>query len=307
MLTWLVTVGFRFERRSHAKAEVPKPEKEAEMSMISRRQFLATTSLAAGTALLAGRFALAEEPAVAAPAKAKSGTDLVTLGKTGIKTSMLGIGTGMNGGSEVRNLGQDAFVRMVREAYDRGIRYIDTALAYRTHPFVAAALKELPRDEMFVLTKTGAKNADIAKADIERSRKELGVETIDTLLIHCMTRKQWPVDMRPVIDVLLEAKQKGQVRAIGVSCHDLSALADSVDLDAMDVHLVRINPFRVQMEGTPDEVSADARKGPRRARYEDLWRREIQDPSAAARLAEVRARIGHRAGIHHRLCRHQTD
>jgi predicted aldo/keto reductase-like oxidoreductase len=226
------------------------------MSTISRRQFLASTSLAAGTALLGGRFTLAEQPAAAQAAKVTSGSDLVMLGKTGIKTSVLGIGTGASGGREVRDLGQDVFVRMVREAYDRGIRYIDTAIAYRTHPLVAAALKELPRDEMFVLTKTDAKNADRAKADLERLRKELEIETIDSLLIHCMTKQRWPVDMRPVIDVLLEAKQKGRIRTLGVSCHTLDALSESVDCDALDVHLVRINPFRKQMDGSPEDVSA---------------------------------------------------
>ena len=64
--------------------------------------------------------------------------------------------------------------------------------------------------KLFILTKTGAKTAENAKADLERIRKELGIETIDTLLIHCMMKKRWPVDMRPVIDVLLEAKQKGR-------------------------------------------------------------------------------------------------
>jgi predicted aldo/keto reductase-like oxidoreductase len=230
------------------------------MSTISRRRFLTSTSLAAGAAVFAGRFALAEQPATVVPSKGISGTDLVSLGKTGIKTSVLGIGTGMSGGREVRTLGQDSFVRMVREAYDRGIRFIDTALAYRTHPFVAAALKELPRDEMFVVTKTDARQAENAKADLERLRKELGVETVDSLLIHCMTRKQWPVDMRPVIDVLLEAKQKGQIRTIGVSCHSLDALTDSVDCDAIDVHLVRINPFRKQMDGSPEDVSAQIKR-----------------------------------------------
>ena len=230
------------------------------MSRISRRQFLASTSLTAGTALLAGRFTHAEQPATVAPAKVKSGTDLVTLGKTGIKTTVLGIGTGMTGGSEVRDLGQDAFVRLVREAYDRGIRYIDTAIAYRTHPFVAAAIKDLPRDQLFILTKTGAKTAENAKADLERIRKELGIETVDSLLIHCMTRKQWPLDMRPVIDVLLDAKRKGQVRAIGVSCHTLDALTDSVNCEEIDLHLVRINPYRKQMDGSPEDVSAQIKR-----------------------------------------------
>ena len=230
------------------------------MSKITRRQFLASSTATAGAVALGGRFSLAEQAPAVTPVKVKSGTDLVTLGKSGIKTSVLGIGTGTRSGREQRDLGRDGFVRLAREAFDRGIRYIDTADMYRIHPFVGAALKELPREEMFIQTKTTAKNADKAKADIERFRRELGIETMDTLLIHCMTKDKWPVDMRPVIDVLLEAKRKGQVRAIGVSCHSYDALADAASCEHLDVHLVRINPVGSRMDDKPEKVASQIRK-----------------------------------------------
>jgi predicted aldo/keto reductase-like oxidoreductase len=235
-------------------------EKESPMSTITRRQFLAGTSLAASAAALGGRFAWADQEVAVAPVKVKKGCDQVMLGDTGIQTSVLGIGTGTRGGREQRELGQEAFVRLAREAFDRGVRYIDTADMYKIHPFVGAALKQMPRDKVFVQTKTRAKTADAAKADIDRFRRELGIETLDTLLIHCMTKDQWPVDMRPVIDVLLDAKEKGQVRAIGVSCHTLDALADAADCEWMDVHLVRINPFGAKMDGEPDKVTPQIKK-----------------------------------------------
>jgi predicted aldo/keto reductase-like oxidoreductase len=204
---------------------------------------------------LGGRFGFAGQATAVAPAKV-CGTDIVTLGKTGIKTSVLGIGTGTRGGREQRELGQPNFVRLAREAYDRGIRYIDTADAYQIHPFVGAALKEMPRDEIFLQTKTRAKDAKTAKQDIDRFRRELRIDTMDTLLIHCMTKDQWPVDMRPVIDVLVDAKEKGRARAIGVSCHSLEALVNAADCDFMDVHLVRINPAGLRMDDTPEKVTA---------------------------------------------------
>lgn len=223
---------------------------------IGRRQFLTGASLAVGGVVFGETLSFAEPQAVEAPARPTSGTDLVTLGKTGIKTSVLGIGTGTRGGREQRDMGQEAFVKLTHQAFDRGIRYIDTADAYRMHGFVAAAIKDLPRDELFLQTKTRAKNAEAAKADIERFRQELGVETIDTVLVHCMTKDDWPEPMDPVIDVLLEAKRKGRVRAIGVSCHTLEALADAADCPAMDVHLVRINPAGSKMDGPPPQVAA---------------------------------------------------
>jgi len=226
------------------------------MSIITRREFLASTSLTAGAAALGGRFAVAEPAVAVAPIKPKSGTDVVTLGGTDIKTSVLGIGTGTRGGSEQRQMGEEAFVKLAREAFDRGIRYIDTADMYKMHPFVKTAIKELPREELFIQTKTRAKDAEKTKADVERFRQELGIETIDTVLIHCMTRDEWPGDMRPVIDVLVEAKQKGRVRAIGVSCHTLDALVDAADCPEMDVHLVRINHAGDKMDGPPVDVAA---------------------------------------------------
>jgi len=225
------------------------------MSRVSRRDFLATTA-AAGATALAGLRTLA---APVAPPVVK-GTDLVTLGKSQIRTSILGIGTGTHAGREQRDLGNEGFTRLVRHAYDRGIRYIDTADMYKMHPLVNAALKELPREEFFIQTKTQAKDAQTAKEDVERFRRELGTDYLDTLLMHAMGKRTWPADMRPVMDVLYEAKQKGRVRAVGISCHGMEPLTASVDSDWIDVNLVRINPFDAKMDGPHDQVAAQIKK-----------------------------------------------
>ncbi|HIQ19640.1 MAG TPA: aldo/keto reductase, partial [Planctomycetes bacterium] len=215
---------------------------------------------AAGAAGLVGRFSLAGPAEAAAPPQVSSGTDLVTLGKTGIQTTVLGIGTGTRGGREQRELGQAAFTRLVRHAFDRGLRYIDTADMYMTHLLVRFALKELPREEIFIQTKTRAKHPEVAKADIERFRRELRTSYIDSLLIHAMFDKGWPDQMRAVMDVLLEAREKGRLRAIGVSCHGMDPLVDAVECEWNQVHLVRINPFGEKMDGAPEEVAGQIKK-----------------------------------------------
>ena len=149
---------------------------------------------------------------------------------------------------------------MMRHAYDRGIRYIDTADAYKMHPAVCHALKELPREEFFIQTKTRAKDADAAKADVERFLQELDCGYIDSLLMHAMRTATWPTDMRSVMDVLSEAKEKGRVRAVGVSCHGMEPLVASVDCDWIDVQLARINPFGSKMDGEPNDVAAHLKK-----------------------------------------------
>lgn len=224
------------------------------MSQFSRRDFLA--GLAA-----AGAIRWAGSPALAAPAaKQVKASDVVSLGKTGLKTSVLGIGTGTHGGNDQLMMGQDAFTRLVRHALDRGLRYIDTADAYQMHTFVRLALQGVPRDRYFLQTKTRAKHPEVAKADIERFRRELRADVLDTLLMHCMTTSTWPTDMRPVMDVLQEAKQEGRVRAVGISCHGWDPLVASVDCDWIDVQLVRINPFGYAMDGKPEDVASQIAK-----------------------------------------------
>ena len=228
------------------------------MSTISRRDFLAGLSFAGATAAW-GRFAVALEPKQGVT-RPRHGSELVTLGRSGLKTSLLGIGTGTVGGSKQRALGPQGFTRLARHALDRGLRYIDTADMYKMHGLVKTAMAGVPRDKYFIQTKTMAKTPDAAKADIERFRRELGIETIDSLLMHCMSTGSWPNDMRPVMDVLDEAKRKGQVRAVGISCHGIEPLAASAESDWPDIQLARINPFSVMMDAGPDKVAAELKK-----------------------------------------------
>jgi predicted aldo/keto reductase-like oxidoreductase len=225
---------------------------------LSRRDFLGQTALAAGAAALA---AGTPNPAPAAARKLASAADQVTLGRSGVRTSLLGIGTGSVGVKRSSNqvkLGQEKFTKLLGHAFDRGITYIDAADQYGSHLYVREAIKTLkvPRERLFIQTKTRALNAEVAKADIERFREELGTPYLDTLLMHCMTKKGWPADMRPVMDVLSDAKAKGWVKAVGVSCHGIDPLRAAVDCDWVDVDLARINPVGVKarMDSTPEDV-----------------------------------------------------
>jgi 1-deoxyxylulose-5-phosphate synthase len=231
------------------------------MSEISRREFL-TGLTAVGTVAAWGRFGVAAEAEAKRPpaAKPRHGTDVVTLGRSGLKASLLGVGTGTVGGSQQRALGTEGFTRLARHALDRGLRYFDTADMYHMHVFLRIALRGVAQDKYFIQTKTSAKNPEVAKADVERFRRELGIETIDSLLMHCMTTSTWPSDMRPVMDVLDEAKRKGRVRAVGISCHGMEPLRASADCDWCDIQLARINPFGVKMDGKPEEVAGQLRK-----------------------------------------------
>jgi predicted aldo/keto reductase-like oxidoreductase len=178
--------------------------------------------------------------------------DQVTLGKTGLKLSRLGIGVGSKGGSIQRALGADGFTRLIHYAYDQGITYIDTAEAYRTHTMVREAIKDLPREKLFIQSKMpGVPEKPLEVLD--RYRKELGVDYIDCLLTHCGVKPNWNDQRKRVLDALEEAKDKKIILAHGVSCHSLPALRTAAELDWVDVNLVRINPQGSHLD-TPAET-----------------------------------------------------
>jgi predicted aldo/keto reductase-like oxidoreductase len=179
---------------------------------------------------------------------------VVKLGNTDIETTLLGVGTGTHGGNDFLNLGQKEFVDLMHHAFDRGIRYIDTADNYRTHLFVRFAMKGYDRDEFFIQTKTPSRHPEVVKADLNRYRRELKTDYLDSVLMHCMRDGGWPGEMRPVLDVLLEEKEKGRIKSVGVSCHGFDPLLATLDVDELDINLVRINPFQLKMDGPCDQV-----------------------------------------------------
>ena len=221
---------------------------------MNRRDFLArSASLAAATWLGSKAGALALEPL---PAKVAA-HDTITLGKTGIKTSRLAMGTGTHGTGHRSNqtsLGVDGLSNLLRHGYDQGLRLFDLADAYGSHPHAAEALKHVPRDKVTVLTKTWARDPKEARADLDRFRKELGIDYIDVALMHCVTEPDWNVRYRGVKDVFEEAKQKGIIRAHGCSCHSIEALRAAAKDPWVEVDLVRINPIGRHMDADPETV-----------------------------------------------------
>lgn len=216
------------------------------MRGITRRDFIRGTLSAAGAAALSpSLFGAAEKAAK------KTAADQVVLGKTGLKLSRLGIGVGSDSGDVQRALGHEGFNALVRYAIDQGITYIDTAESYRTHDWVREAVKGIPREKLFIQSKmSGVPEKPLEVLD--RFRKELGVEYIDSLLVHCTCTKNWDEERKRVMDALAEAKAKKIIRATGVSCHSLPALSRAVQVDWVDVHLVRLNPQGAAMD-TPVE------------------------------------------------------
>ena len=218
---------------------------------MKRREFIRQTSYGVGAAWLGVKGFAAG--ALALPRKF-SASDTVTIGKTGITTSRLAMGTGTVGSghhSHQTALGVKGLSELLLNGHDQGLRFFDAADSYGSHPHVAEALKQLKRDQVTVLTKTASRDAAGIRADLDRFRRELGTDYLDICLMHCVTEGDWTEQYRGAMDVLSEAKEKGIIRAHGCSCHTIEALRAAARSPWVEVDLVRINPVGSHMDADP--------------------------------------------------------
>jgi predicted aldo/keto reductase-like oxidoreductase len=223
------------------------------VSDLSRRDFLRGTVAAGVVAGAAGW-------APAGAAARRSATDWVPLGHSGVKVTRLAFGTGSYAGKVQRELGQEAFTRLVRHAYERGIRFFETADAYAgMHGMLASALRGIPRDSYRLMTKIRVRETEDAGATLDRFRRELDTEYFDIVLLHCVRVADWAKQLARLRDGLSEAKEKRIVRAHGASCHGLLPLRAFPDSATwLDVALLRVNHDGTRMD-TLRTVDSDDR------------------------------------------------
>jgi 1-deoxyxylulose-5-phosphate synthase len=205
---------------------------------LSRRGF-------AGALTATGLFGA--KAAAAAPSKA---VEVVTLGKSGVQVTRLAQGTGWNGSarsSAHTRLGEKAFQSLIRHDIDHGVTFMDSADLYGSHPYLRNALRGVPREKYTVLTKIWPRTefwnsySGGAKAEVDRFRKEFATDYLEVVLIHCLMNDKWTNEFKRTMDEMAELKEKGVVKAVGVSCHDFGALKVAAASPWTDVLLVRIN------------------------------------------------------------------
>ncbi len=209
---------------------------------LSRRQFLERTAAAAGGLLLGADHLLARQAAK------RTAVDQVALGKTGLKLSRVGFGTGTNSGNVQYALGREPFNRLIHYAYDHGITYFDCAQAYRTFEWLGGAIKGLPREKIFIQSKIPGRPENVLEA-IDHHRKVFDTDYVDSMLIHCMVENGWTDKLKRIMDAFDEAKEKKWILAKGVSCHSIPALRAATASPWTDVHLVRVNPQAKHIDG----------------------------------------------------------
>jgi aryl-alcohol dehydrogenase-like predicted oxidoreductase len=203
------------------------------MAHFTRREFL-KTGLAAGTLAVTGSLPLA--------ARRGSATDVVTLGRSGVKASRLAFGTGSISGQVQRALGQDGFTRLVRHAYDNGIRFFETAESYgEMHKMLGVALKGIPRDSYTLMSKVTTRNVVDPQQKFDELRTLANTEYFDIMLLHWQHTATWPADTARWQDGILEAQSRKVVVSHGASVHGLPALRRVPGNTWLDVAMIRVN------------------------------------------------------------------
>jgi predicted aldo/keto reductase-like oxidoreductase len=233
---------------------------------MKRREFLARSIVGMGGLLLGSGCT----DAARQQSKTFDPYERVLLGKTKIKVSRVGFGTGMRGGGRQSNqtrLGKEKFEALLKRAYERGVRLFDVADLYGSHPYLASAMSGMPRSDYVINTKIWWRGGGIPEKErpdadivVKRFLKELKTDYIDVVLLHCVVSEKWPQELRRQMDILDELKHKGIIRAHGVSCHSLKALQAAADEPWVDSVNLRINAYGEKMDGPVEKVESVVKK-----------------------------------------------
>lgn len=215
------------------------------MSGYSRRDFI-KSGIAAG-ALATGGLPLQAE---------RKATDMVTLGNSGLQVTRLAFGTGSNNGHVQAALGQAEFTKLVRYAYDHGIRFFETAEAYMTPGMLGEALKGLPRDSYQLMSKVETyRPGGDPKTHFEEMLKTHKTDYFDIMLLHWQHTPNWVEESKRWQDGIEEAQEKKIIKKRGASVHGLPALRQVPKFQWLQVAMIRMNHNGTVMDGPVPDVN----------------------------------------------------
>lgn len=180
----------------------------------------------------------------------------VSLGKTGIETSYMGIGTSAayEGAVCPAKLKASDYEYLLPYAYDKGITLWDTSMTYGTHSVVKNALKSVGRSNIAICTKTIETSYRKTVRAVEAALAELGTDYIDIFLLQCMRSRFDFTRRKGAFDAVHDMKEKGYIRGVGIASHGLGALEASVGDERLDVVLGRVNYSGHLMDSRQDDI-----------------------------------------------------
>ena len=146
-------------------------------------------------------------------------------------------------------VGQDQFTRLVRHAYDRGIRFFETSETYgEMHKMLGVALKGIPRDTYRLMSKVTTREGVNPLEKIDELRKLANTDYFDVMLMHWQHVGTWPTDTVRWQDGILEAKSRKIVVGHGASVHGLPALRRFPGNKWLEIAMIRVNHRGTMMD-----------------------------------------------------------
>ena len=215
---------------------------------MSRRSFLCGTTVLGGTALLAGG-------AIAEPRSAGQTLPRRVLGRTKENVTAIALGTWPCGMCQTVDTAQAS--RIVQEALDLGINYVDTARAYGKAEEAVGLALGTRRDQVFLTTKVWADTADEAKKSFEQSLRILRTDHVDLLFLHSVGNRDVTKALGPdgALAYLLRQKEAGKTRFIGISGHSkVESFIPVIETGHIDVVMMAMNFVDRHIYGFEEKV-----------------------------------------------------
>lgn len=148
----------------------------------------------------------------------------VTLGSTGITVPQNAFGA-----LPIQRVSTEMAVKLLRRAYERGMRFFDTARAYSDSEVKVGEAFDGMREKVFIATKTGAKTPEEVRSQLEISLKNLRTDYIDIYQFHCADQCYRPGDGTGMYECMEELKKEGKIRHIGITAHKLYIAEEAIE------------------------------------------------------------------------------
>ncbi len=183
----------------------------------------------------------------------------VNLGNTGLRVSRLCFG-GLIIGPLQANLSIDEGARIIASAFEMGVNFIDTAELYGTYPHIREAMK-ISKIKPVIATKSYAYSKESARDSVEKARREMDVDVLDIFMLHEQETRLTLRGHRDALDYYLEQKEKGIIKAVGVSSHNIEVVEAAADMPEIDVIHPLVNKTGLGIgDGTVDQMLAAIEK-----------------------------------------------
>ena len=147
-----------------------------------------------------------------------------TLGKTGICVPQNAFGA-----LPVQRVSDETAVKLLRRAYEGGMRYFDTARAYSDSEHKLGLAFSGMREKVYIASKTMAKTPEDFRKDLETSLRELQTDYLDIYQFHCADQCYRPGDGSGMYECMLQAREEGRIRHIGITAHKIGVAREAAE------------------------------------------------------------------------------